>query len=202
MRTVGPSGSAAPVTGRPKILFNSWCYHGTVDESLIVRGPDGAASRPGNVGAPVDVTQTSRVAEYNDLGQLERELAHGDVAAVLMEPALTNMGIVLPEPGYLDGVRDLTRSAGTLLVNDETHTLSAGPGGCTAAWRLAPDIVTLGKAIGGGIPIGAYGLEERAGRTARPPAPTSTSSTPVAWAARWPATPCPSPPPAPPSRRC
>ena len=114
------------VTGRPKILFNSWCYHGTVDESLIVRGPDGAASRPGNVGAPVDVTHTSRVAEYNDLGQLERELAHGDVAAVLMEPALTNMGIVLPEPGYLDGVRELTRSAGTLLVIDETHTLSAG----------------------------------------------------------------------------
>jgi len=149
------------VTGRPKILFNSWCYHGTVDESLIVRGPGGAASRPGNVGAPVDVTQTSRVAEFNDLGQLERELAHGDVAAVLMEPALTNMGIVLPEPGYLEGVRDLTRSAGTLLVIDETHTLSAGPGGCTAAWRLAPDIVTLGKAIGGGIPIGAYGLEEQ-----------------------------------------
>ena len=149
------------VTGRPKILFNSWCYHGTVDESLIVCGPDGAASRPGNVGAPVDVTHTSRVAEYNDLGQLERELAHGDVAAVLMEPALTNMGIVLPEPGYLEGVRDLTRSAGTLLVIDETHTLSAGPGGCTAAWRLAPDVVTLGKAIGGGIPIGAYGLEEQ-----------------------------------------
>ena len=149
------------VTGRPKILFNSWCYHGTVDESLIVRGPDGAASRPGNVGAPFDVTDTSRVAEYNDLGQLERELAHGDVAAVLMEPALTNMGIVLPEPGYLEGVRDLTRATGTLLVIDETHTLSAGPGGCTAAWQLEPDIVTLGKAIGGGIPIGAYGLEEQ-----------------------------------------
>ena len=104
------------------------------------------------------MTATSRVAEFNDLDGLERELAHGDVAAVLMEPALTNIGIVLPEPGYLDGVRELTRDAGTLLIIDETHTLSAGPGGCTAAWGLEPDIVTLGKAIAGGIPIGAYGL--------------------------------------------
>ncbi|MFF9623572.1 transaminase [Streptomyces griseosporeus] len=150
---------ARAATGRPKILVNSYCYHGSVDESLIVVGPDGrGTARPGNVGAPCDVTLTSRVAEFNDLEQLERELAHGDVAAVLMEPALTNIGIVLPEPGYLAGVRALTRQYGTLLVNDETHTLSAGPGGCTAAWDLEPDVVTVGKAIGGGIPAGAYGL--------------------------------------------
>lgn len=150
---------ARAVTGRPKILVNSYSYHGSVDESLIVVGPDGqGAARPGNVGAPCDVTLTSRVAEFNDLAQLERELAHGDVAAVLMEPALTNIGIVLPEPGYLEGVRDLTRRYGTLLVNDETHTFSAGPGGCTAAWDLEPDMLTIGKAIGGGIPAGAYGL--------------------------------------------
>jgi len=147
------------VTGRPRILVNSYCYHGSVDESLIVVGPDGLArSREGNVGAPCDVTLTSRVAEFNDLAGLERELAHGDVAAVLMEPALTNIGIVLPEPGYLDGVRTLTRRHGTYLVNDETHTFSAGPGGATAAWGLTPDVVTIGKAIGGGIPVGAYGL--------------------------------------------
>lgn len=147
------------VTGRPRILFHSYCYHGSVDESLIVVGPDGrGASREGNVGAPYDVTATSRVAEYNDLDGLERELAHGDVAAVLMEPALTNIGIVLPAPGYLEGVRSLTRQYGTYLVNDETHTFSAGPGGATAAWSLAPDVVTIGKAIAGGIPIGAYGL--------------------------------------------
>jgi len=147
------------VTGRPRILVNSYCYHGSVDESLIVVGPDGLArSREGNVGAPCDVTLTSRVAEFNDLAGLERELAHGDVAAVLMEPALTNIGIVLPEPGYLDGVRALTRRHGTYLVNDETHTFSAGPGGATAAWGLTPDVVTIGKAIGGGIPVGAYGL--------------------------------------------
>jgi glutamate-1-semialdehyde 2,1-aminomutase len=150
------------VTGRPKILFNSYCYHGSVDESLIVTGPDGIGgiSRPGNVGAPCDVTLTSRVAEFNDLAGLERELAHGDVAAVLMEPALTNIGIVLPEPGYLAGVRELTRRYGTLLVNDETHTFSAGPGGATRAMGLEPDVVTIGKAIGGGIPAGAYGLSQ------------------------------------------
>ncbi|MFE9204380.1 transaminase [Micromonospora sp. NPDC007230] len=147
------------VTGRPRILVNSYCYHGSVDESLIVVGPDGRPrSREGNVGAPCDVTVTSRVAEFNDLDGLARELAHGDVAAVLMEPALTNIGIVLPEPGYLDGVRALTRQHGTYLINDETHTFSAGPGGATAAWGLTPDVVTIGKAIGGGVPVGAYGL--------------------------------------------
>jgi glutamate-1-semialdehyde 2,1-aminomutase len=147
------------VTGRPKILFNSYCYHGSVDESLIVTGPDGRGrSREGNVGAPGDVTATSRVAEFNDLSRLERELSHRDVAAVLMEPALTNIGIVLPRTGYLDGVRELTRRYGTYLINDETHTFSAGPGGATKAWGLRPDVVTIGKAIAGGIPIGAYGL--------------------------------------------
>lgn len=147
------------VTGRPKILVNSYCYHGSVDESLIVAGPGGTGvSREGNVGAPVDVTETSRVAEYNDLAGLERQLAYGDVAAVLMEPALTNIGIVLPERGYLEGVRELTRQHGTVLIIDETHTFSAGPGGCCRAWGLEPDIVVIGKAIGGGIPAGAYGM--------------------------------------------
>jgi len=147
------------VTGRPRILVNSYCYHGSVDESLIVVGPDGRArSRQGNVGAPCDVMLTSRVAEFNDLDALARELAHEDVAAVLMEPVLTNIGIVMPEPGYLAGVRELTRRHGTYLVNDETHTFSAGPGGATRAWGLEPDVVTIGKAIGGGLPAGAYGL--------------------------------------------
>jgi glutamate-1-semialdehyde 2,1-aminomutase len=147
------------LTDRPKILFHSYCYHGSVDESLIVAGPDGdGISRPGNVGAPTDVTQTSRVAEFNDIEGLERQLAHGDVAAVLIEPALTNIGIVLPEPGYHEAVRRLTRQYGALLIIDETHTFSAGPGGATRAWGLEPDIVVIGKAIGGGIPSAAYGL--------------------------------------------
>jgi glutamate-1-semialdehyde 2,1-aminomutase len=136
-----------------------------VDEAFILAGPDGPVSRPGNVGAPVDPRQTTRVVEFNDLAGLERELAARDVAAVLMEPALTNIGIVLPDPGYLAAVRELTRRHGCVLINDETHTFSAGPGGCTRAWNLDPDIVTIGKSIAGGIPAGAYGLsEELAGR--------------------------------------
>jgi glutamate-1-semialdehyde 2,1-aminomutase len=149
------------ITGKPKILVNSYCYHGSVDETLIVVGPDGEGmSRPGNVGSPVDVTLTSRVAEFNDLAGLERQLAHGDVAAVLMEPALTNIGIVLPEPGYLAGVRELTRKYDALLIIDETHTFSAGWGGMTMRDNLEPDVFVIGKAIAGGIPTGTYGLSE------------------------------------------
>lgn len=148
------------ITGRPKILVYSYCYHGSVDESFVIATPDGPRSRPGNTGAPVDPTVTTRVVEFNDVAALERELAAGDVAAVLMEPAMTNIGIVLPEPGYIAAVRELTRAYDTLLINDETHTFSAGPGGCTRAWRLDPDIVTIGKSIGGGIPCGAYGFSD------------------------------------------
>lgn len=150
---------ARQLTRRQRILVFSYCYHGSVDETFIIVGPDGRPrSRAGNVGAPVDPVVTTRVVEFNDAAGLERELAHGDVAAVLMEPALTNIGIVLPGDGYLAQVRELTRAAGTLLINDETHTFSAGPGGCTAAWGLEPDMVTIGKSIGGGVPCGAYGL--------------------------------------------
>ena len=161
---------ARQLTGRPKILVFSYCYHGSVDETFVVATPDGPRARAGNVGPPVDPVVTTRVVEFNDEEALARELAHGDVAAVLMEPALTNIGIVLPEPGFLDAVRALATDAGTLLIVDETHTLSAGPGGCTQAWGLDPDIVTLGKAIGGGVPAGAYGLRpELAARIAADP---------------------------------
>ena len=149
---------ARQLTGRPKVAVFSYCYHGSVDESFIIATPDGPKSRPGNTGPAVDPTLTTRVAEFNDLDALDRELAAGDVAVLLMEPALTNIGIVLPEPGYLEAVRELTRRYGVLLINDETHTFSAGPGGCTRAWNLDPDIVTIGKSIGGGITCGAYGL--------------------------------------------
>ena len=101
---------------------------------------------------------TTKVVQWNDADALEQALAPGDVACVLAEPALTNIGIVLPEPGFHDALRDLTRRTGTLLVIDETHTFSAGPGGCTAVWGLEPDLLTIGKAIGGGVPAGAYGV--------------------------------------------
>ncbi len=152
---------ARGLTGRPKVLVFAWCYHGSVDESFALPGPDGeAVARPGNVGAPVPLAYTTRVVEFNDTEMLEQALGYGDVAAVLMEPALTNIGIVLPEPGYLKAVRSLTREAGTLLINDETHTFSAGWGGATRAWGLSPDVVTIGKSIAGGVPAGAYGLSE------------------------------------------
>ena len=147
------------VTGRPRVLLFNWCYHGSVDEAFVTLGDDGVArSRAGNVGPAVDPASTTRVAEFNDIESVEAALRHGDVACVLMEPALTNIGIVLPEPGFLEAVREACTRAGALLIIDETHTLSAGPGGCTAAWGLEPDAVTLGKSIGGGVPIGAYGV--------------------------------------------
>jgi glutamate-1-semialdehyde 2,1-aminomutase len=149
---------ARQVTKRSKILVFAWCYHGSVDESFALPGPDGAVARPGNVGPPVPLVETTRVVEFNEVDQLREALAHGDVAAVLMEPALTNIGIVMPAPGYLEAVRALTREHGTLLINDETHTFSAGPGGATKAWGLEPDIVTIGKAIAGGMPSGAFGI--------------------------------------------
>lgn len=150
---------ARRLTGRPKILVFNWCYHGTVDETFATLDADGrVVARAGNLGPPVDPAVTTRVVEFNDPGALERELAHGDVACVLAEPALTNIGIVLPEPGFHAALRELTRTAGSLLVLDETHTISAGPGGATAAWGLEPDLLTIGKAIASGIPAAAYGF--------------------------------------------
>jgi glutamate-1-semialdehyde 2,1-aminomutase len=147
------------VTRRDRIAVFSWCYHGSVDESFVTLDEQGLArAREGLVGPPVDPTETTRVAEFNEADSVRSVLEHEDVACLLMEPALTNIGIVLPEPGFMDEVRRLCDEYGTLLVIDETHTLSAGPGGCTAAWGLRPDAVTLGKSIGGGVPIGAYGV--------------------------------------------
>ena len=149
---------ARAITGRPKVLVYNWCYHGTVDESFATLDGGRVVEREGSIGPPVDPALTTRVVEWNDLEALERELAHGDVACVLAEPALTNIGIVLPEPGYHEGLRELTRKHGTLLIIDETHTFCAGPGGYTGAHGLEPDLLTIGKAIAGGIPAAAYGF--------------------------------------------
>ncbi|HXI45605.1 MAG TPA: aspartate aminotransferase family protein [Candidatus Acidoferrales bacterium] len=151
---------ARALTGRPKILVYDYCYHGSVDETFAVLDPGSGAVVPrrGSLGPQVDPAETTKVVEFNDIPALEAALAPGDVAIVLAEPAMTNIGIVLPDPGYHAALREITRRTGTLLLIDETHTLCAGPGGFTGANDLEPDIVVVGKTIGGGIPIGAYGL--------------------------------------------
>jgi len=149
---------ARELTGRPKILVFNWCYHGSVDETFATLDGGSVVAREGNVGPPVALAETTRVVEWNDVEALERQLADGDVACVLAEPALTNIGIVLPEPGFHDALREATRAAGTLLIIDETHTICAGPGGYTAAHGLEPDLLTIGKPIAGGVPAAAYGF--------------------------------------------
>ncbi len=151
---------ARALTGRPRVLVYNYCYHGTVDETFITINDGVPGLRPGSLGAPVDPNLTTRVVEWNDIEALETALAHGDVACVLAEPALTNIGIVLPEPGYHEALRDLTRKYGTLLVIDETHTLCSGPGGYTRAHGLQPDFLTVGKPLAGGIPSACYGMSE------------------------------------------
>ncbi len=148
---------ARQATGRRKVLVFNGCYHGTVDEALVRLVDGRVVPREGAMPPPVDPDVTTKVIEFNDLHALEEALAPRDVAAVLMEPALTNCGIVLPEDGYLEGVREATRRTGTVWILDETHTWCAGPGGYTAAHRLEPDMVTLGKPVAGGIPAAAFG---------------------------------------------
>jgi glutamate-1-semialdehyde 2,1-aminomutase len=149
---------ARQLTRRTKILVFNWCYHGSVDETFVALDGGEVVAREGNVGAPVPLAETTRVVEWNDGDALRRELAHGDVACVLAEPALTNIGIVLPEPGFHDALREATRETGTLLIIDETHTICAGAGGYTAAYGLEPDVLTIGKPIAGGVPAAAYGF--------------------------------------------
>ncbi|MEY4174056.1 MAG: hypothetical protein RI900_1221, partial [Actinomycetota bacterium] len=150
---------ARQLTGRPKVLVFDWCYHGSVDEALVVAASDGSTVvRPGTIGPQVDPSLTTVVVPFNDVPALEAALAKGDIACVLAEPALTNIGIVLPEPGFHEALRRLTRQHGSLLVIDETHTICVGPGGATAAWGLEPDFFVIGKTIGGGMPAAAYGM--------------------------------------------
>jgi glutamate-1-semialdehyde aminotransferase len=150
---------ARHVTGRNKVLVFDYCYHGSVDETFATLDDSGkTVNRRGNIGAPVDTAETTVVVEFNDIPALEAALATGEIACVLAEPAMTNIGIVLPDPGYHEALRRLTRLHGTLLVIDETHTICAGPGGYTRAHDLDPDVLVIGKAIGAGIPSGTFGM--------------------------------------------
>src|SRR6478672_12734316 len=159
---------ARTLTGRPKVVVFDWCYHGSVDETLATLDGDGRTIlRPGTLGAAFDPASTTVVVPFNDVDALERALAPGDIACVLAEPALTNIGIVMPDPGFHDALRRLTRANGTLLAIDETHTICVGPGGATAAWGLDPDFFVIGKTIGGGMPVAAYGMSDATAELAR-----------------------------------
>lgn len=158
---------AREITGRCKVLVFAHCYHGTVDETIVLPEDGRAVPRPDSVGPGADPDRTTKVVDFNDVDALAAALADRDVACVLTEPALTNIGIVEPESGFHDALRRLTRETGTLLVIDETHTWSAGAGGYTAAHGLDPDILTIGKAIGGGVPAAAYALSEAVAQRVR-----------------------------------
>jgi glutamate-1-semialdehyde 2,1-aminomutase len=149
---------ARQITGRSQILVFNWCYHGSVDETFITLEDGVAKPRRGNVGPPVDPSVTTKVVEFNDLDALAKALRPGDVACVLAEPVMTNVGIVHPDPGYHRQLRELTRKYGALLIIDETHTICAGPGGYTRAENLEPDFLVFGKPIAGGVPGAAYGF--------------------------------------------
>ena len=155
---------ARAVTGRPKILVFNGCYHGTVDETFVRLVDGRAANRPGLLGQAADLTQLARVVEFNDVPALEAALAHGDVACVIAEPVMTNSCMVLPEPGFHAELRRLTRQAGTLLLIDETHTISTGPGGYTRAYGLEPDLFVLGKPVAGGVPASVWGFTDEVAR--------------------------------------
>jgi glutamate-1-semialdehyde 2,1-aminomutase len=175
---------ARALTGRQHIVVFNGCYHGTVDDVFVDLDAQGAAhTRPSLLGQVHDLAAFTRVVEFNDLDGLRAALAAGDVACVLTEPVLTNIGMVLPEPGFLQAVRALTREHGALLVMDETHTLSCGPGGYCRANDLQPDVLILGKPIAGGTPGAAYGFTTQVGarmqavKTASPPGHSGIGTT-------------------------
>jgi len=152
---------ARMITERPKILVFNYCYHGSVDETFITLDEEGTpGSRANNMGPQVNPLQTTKVIEFNDIAALETALSARDVAAVLAEPVMTNIGIIHPDPGYHEDLRELTRKYGTYLVIDETHTICAGPGGYTASHGLQPDFLTIGKPLAGGVPAAVYGFTE------------------------------------------
>ena len=156
------------VTGKKRVLVMDYCYHGSVDETFATLDDNGAVvERRGNIGAPVPPSETTVVVPFNDVPALEAAFATGEIACVLVEPAMTNIGIVLPEPGWHDALRELATLHGAVLIIDETHTLCAGPGGMTQRDGLRPDAVVVGKTIAGGIPAGAYGMTQELGDKVR-----------------------------------
>ena len=151
---------ARAVTGRKRVLVINGCYHGAVDETYVELHNGKARNRPGLIGQATDLTELTRVVEFNDLGGLEAALADQSVAVVMAEPVMTNCCMVLPDPGYHDALREITRRTGTLLLIDETHTISTGWGGYTQAFCLEPDMFVVGKPIAGGTPASVWGFTD------------------------------------------
>lgn len=145
------------ITRRPKILIFHGAYHGAVDDTFVRMKDGKAIHRPGLIGQVYDLTTNTKVVEFNDVPALEQALKDRDVACVITEPALTNIGMVLPQPGFLDDLQRLCRETETLLVIDETHTISTGYGGYTRSHNLQPDFLTLGKPVAGGLPTAVFG---------------------------------------------
>lgn len=155
---------ARAVTGRAMILVFNGCYHGTVDETFV-RLVDGTpVNRPGLLGQFTDLTAGARVVEFNDIPALAAALDARDVACVITEPVLTNCCMVLPDPGFHEALRRLTRETGTLLLIDETHTISTGPGGYTGTHGLEPDLFVLGKPVAGGVAASVWGFSDAVAR--------------------------------------
>jgi glutamate-1-semialdehyde 2,1-aminomutase len=154
-------------TGRQKVVVFDGKYHGHLEPTLGVL-EDGRVL-PEYTGLPSEAMVNLRIVPFNDLDAVERALAPGDVAVLLTEPAMTNAGFLLPEPGFHDGLREMTRRHGTLLAIDETHTLVAAHGGLTTEWGLEPDLFTVGKSIAGGVPLGAYGMTDEVAEVLRAP---------------------------------
>lgn len=158
---------ARAITNRKVLLVFDGCYHGTVDDVMVRCREGRTVHRGGLIGQARNLAKTSRAVPFNNVAALQAALAQGDVAAILCEPAMTNIGMVLPEPGFMDKVRELSKQYGSLLIIDETHTISTGPGGCTRAWNLKPDFITLGKPIAGGVPCSVYGCSHEMAQAMR-----------------------------------
>jgi len=149
---------ARAVTGRPKVLVFNGCYHGTVDDAMVALKDGMTVTRPGLMGQVTDLAATAHCCEFNDLDGVKAALETGEVAAILTEPVMTNSCMVLPEPGFHDGLRALADQYGALLIIDETHTISSGLGGYSAVNGLRPDIFVVGKCVAGGLPTAVWGL--------------------------------------------
>ncbi len=150
-------------TGRDKVLVFAGKYHGHIDEALVSASDEADKMVHDQLGLPKHATEGTVTVPFNDLDAIERELKKGDIACVLTEPVLTNIGVVLPDEGFHTRLRELTRQYGAKLIIDETHTQAGHYGGFTNFWKLEPDILSLGKSVGGGVPFGAYGLSQEMG---------------------------------------